>query len=106
MDKTDHLMAEKSENNKDSQKGQVTPKKYFKKYIHTIYNAYFQNSILLLFHILFFPQRGSNQIGQKVETFFSISLLRLNKQVLTKPPNCAQLTLEMLSKKLQCVSGI
>jgi hypothetical protein len=27
MDKTDHLMAEKNENNKDSQKGQVTPKK-------------------------------------------------------------------------------
>jgi hypothetical protein len=31
MDKTDHLMAEKNGNNKDSQKGQVTPKKYFKK---------------------------------------------------------------------------
>jgi hypothetical protein len=28
-DKIDHLMAEKNENNKDSQKGQVTPKKYF-----------------------------------------------------------------------------
>jgi hypothetical protein len=27
MDKTDHLMAEKNENNKDRQKGQVTPKK-------------------------------------------------------------------------------
>jgi hypothetical protein len=27
MDKIDHLMAEKNENNKDSQKGQVTPKK-------------------------------------------------------------------------------
>ncbi len=27
----DHLMAEKNENNKDSQKGQVTPKKIFKK---------------------------------------------------------------------------
>jgi hypothetical protein len=26
MDKTDHLMAENNENNKDSQKGQVTPK--------------------------------------------------------------------------------
>ncbi len=26
----DHLMAEKNENNKDSQKGQVTPKKNFK----------------------------------------------------------------------------
>jgi hypothetical protein len=25
MDKIDHLMAEKNENNKDSQKGQVTP---------------------------------------------------------------------------------
>jgi hypothetical protein len=32
MDKTDHLMAEKNKNNKDSQKGQVTPKKkYLKK---------------------------------------------------------------------------
>jgi hypothetical protein len=31
MDKMDHLMAEKNENNKDSQKGQVTSKKYFKK---------------------------------------------------------------------------
>jgi hypothetical protein len=31
MDKMDHLMAEKNENNKDSQKGQVTPKKYLKK---------------------------------------------------------------------------
>jgi hypothetical protein len=29
MDKMDHLMAEKKENNKDSQKGQVTPKKNF-----------------------------------------------------------------------------
>jgi hypothetical protein len=27
MDKMDHLMAEKNENNKDSQKGRVTPKK-------------------------------------------------------------------------------
>jgi hypothetical protein len=27
MDKIDHLMAEKNKNNKDSQKGQVTPKK-------------------------------------------------------------------------------
>jgi hypothetical protein len=27
----DHLMAEKEQNNKDSQKGQVTPKKIFKK---------------------------------------------------------------------------
>jgi hypothetical protein len=27
MDKIDHLMAEKNENNKDSQKGQVAPKK-------------------------------------------------------------------------------
>jgi hypothetical protein len=25
----DHLMAEKNENNKDSQKGQVTPKNFF-----------------------------------------------------------------------------
>ncbi len=31
MDKTDHLMAEKNENNKDNQKGHVTPKKYLKK---------------------------------------------------------------------------
>jgi hypothetical protein len=31
MEKTDHLMAEKNENNKESQKGQVTPKKYLKK---------------------------------------------------------------------------
>jgi hypothetical protein len=29
MDKTDHLMAENNENNKDSQKGQVTPKFFF-----------------------------------------------------------------------------
>jgi hypothetical protein len=29
MDKMDHLMAEKKENNKDSQKGQVTPKNFF-----------------------------------------------------------------------------
>jgi hypothetical protein len=27
MDKIDHLMAENNENDKDSQKGQVTPKK-------------------------------------------------------------------------------
>jgi hypothetical protein len=27
MDKIDHMMAEMSKNNKDSQKGQVTPKK-------------------------------------------------------------------------------
>ncbi len=31
MDKIDHLMAEKNKNNKDSQKGQVIPKKIFKK---------------------------------------------------------------------------
>ncbi len=31
MDKMDHLMAEKNKNNKDSQKGQVTPKIFFKK---------------------------------------------------------------------------
>jgi hypothetical protein len=30
MDKIDHLMAEKNENNKNSQRGQVTPKKYNK----------------------------------------------------------------------------
>ncbi len=29
MDKTDHLMAEKNENNKDNQKGQITPKFFF-----------------------------------------------------------------------------
>ncbi len=34
----DHLMAEKNENNKDSQKGQVTPKKYFKKKFETGHN--------------------------------------------------------------------
>jgi hypothetical protein len=33
MDKMEHLMAEKKENNKDSQKGQVTPKKYLKKQV-------------------------------------------------------------------------
>jgi hypothetical protein len=33
MDKTDHLMAENNENNKDSQKRQVTPKTYLKKEI-------------------------------------------------------------------------
>jgi hypothetical protein len=31
MDKIDHLMAEKNKNNKNKQKGQVTPKKYLKK---------------------------------------------------------------------------
>jgi hypothetical protein len=31
MDKIDHLMAENNESDKDSQKGQVTPKKIFKK---------------------------------------------------------------------------
>jgi hypothetical protein len=31
MDKTDHLMAEKNKNNKDSQKGQFTQKEIFKK---------------------------------------------------------------------------
>jgi hypothetical protein len=30
MDKADHLIPEKNENNKDSQKGPVTPKKYLK----------------------------------------------------------------------------
>ncbi len=29
-----HLMAEKNKNNKDSQKGQVTPKKYLKKNVN------------------------------------------------------------------------
>jgi hypothetical protein len=32
MDKMDHLMAENNKNNKDSQKGQVTPKTYLKEY--------------------------------------------------------------------------
>jgi hypothetical protein len=36
MDKMDHLMAENNENNKDSQKGQVTPKKYLKKYDRSV----------------------------------------------------------------------
>jgi hypothetical protein len=36
MDKMDHLMAEKSKNSKDSQKGQVTPKKYLKKSVSRI----------------------------------------------------------------------
>ncbi len=42
MDKTDHLMAKKNENIKDSQKGQVTPNKYVKKVwiIHEFLNAY------------------------------------------------------------------
>jgi hypothetical protein len=31
MDKIDHLIADKNENSKDSQRGQVTPKKYLKK---------------------------------------------------------------------------
>jgi len=31
MDKTDHLMAEKNKNNKDIQKGQVTPRNIIKK---------------------------------------------------------------------------
>jgi hypothetical protein len=33
MNKMDHLMAENNENNKDSQKGQVTSKKYFFNYL-------------------------------------------------------------------------
>jgi len=33
MEKTDHLMAEKTENNKDNQKGQVTPKNIKKEYL-------------------------------------------------------------------------
>ncbi len=37
MDKKDHLMAEKNENNKDRQKGQVTPKKCLKKIKNTRY---------------------------------------------------------------------
>ncbi len=34
MDKIDHLMAENNKNNKEGQKGQVTPKKYLKKPQH------------------------------------------------------------------------
>jgi hypothetical protein len=37
MDKIDHLMAEKNKNNKESQKGQVTPKKYLKKKLVIVY---------------------------------------------------------------------
>ncbi len=32
----DHLMAEKNKNNKDNQKGQVTPKRKFKKKVFLI----------------------------------------------------------------------
>jgi hypothetical protein len=32
MDKIDHLMTEKNKNNKDSQKGQVTPKNILKSF--------------------------------------------------------------------------
>jgi hypothetical protein len=35
MDKIDHLMAEKNKNNKDSQKGQVTPKIHLKNIFFT-----------------------------------------------------------------------
>jgi hypothetical protein len=41
MDKIDHLMAEKNKNNKDSQKGQVTPKKILKKNtVFTFHSTY------------------------------------------------------------------
>jgi hypothetical protein len=45
MDKMDHLMAEKNKNNNDSQKGQVTPKKYLKKpfYYHLLINLMLKN---------------------------------------------------------------
>jgi hypothetical protein len=37
MDKIEHLMAEKNKNNKDSQKEQVTPKKYLKKIVNQLH---------------------------------------------------------------------
>jgi hypothetical protein len=40
MDKMDHLMAEEKENNKDSQKGQVTPKKYLKKTLFVLLSLF------------------------------------------------------------------
>jgi hypothetical protein len=46
MDKTDHLMAEKNENNKESQKGQVTPKKYFQKKKSKLFVLISENKIL------------------------------------------------------------
>jgi hypothetical protein len=47
MDKIDHLMAEKNKNNKDSQKGQVTPKNI----LQTIKNHKFRNYITLFHHL-------------------------------------------------------
>jgi hypothetical protein len=41
MDKTDHLMAEKNVNNKDNQKGQVTPKKSSPRFIKAKVEHYF-----------------------------------------------------------------
>jgi hypothetical protein len=46
----DHLMAEKEQNNKDSQKGQVTPKQFFKdtnKKNFTTYVSIFDNKYSL-----------------------------------------------------------
>ncbi len=43
----DHLMAEKNENNKDSQKGQVTPKKIKKKKKNLVSKLYFKYEPLL-----------------------------------------------------------
>jgi hypothetical protein len=50
MDKIDHLMAVKNKNNKDSQKEQVTPKKYLKqkRVCHFIY-------IIKIAKLHFFP---------------------------------------------------
>ena len=58
----DHLMGEKEQNNKDSQKGQVTPKKYLKNEINTewalqyslfyfVKNAAIENAMPLLKHL-------------------------------------------------------
>jgi hypothetical protein len=47
MDKTNHLMAEKNKNNKDSQKGQVTPKKFLKSIFYSlIHNPALKETIL------------------------------------------------------------
>jgi hypothetical protein len=48
MDKIDHLMAEKNKNNKDSQKGQVTPKKFSKKRFNPNSRFSYISSIVLL----------------------------------------------------------
>jgi hypothetical protein len=53
MDKMDHLMAEKNENNKDSQKGQVTPKKYLKKK-----QKWLKNANLVMFTMVYSKSLG------------------------------------------------